>query len=989
LSAAIILCFLSSNLAAYSQAVKPIPAASPYFLTTSSNFEPALLKGMKVDPSDPLKFYFILDTGNSGKVTSQQIKTESEKLARYFLAAIAIPRKDLWVNLSPYEKERIIADTTAQTDLGETLLGQDYLLKRLAASLTYPETKAGKKYWNDIQGRGGSRTAPTNNYNKVWIMPDYAEVYQEGNGVFITKSRLKVLMEEDYLARGHTEGGTLRALAIQKNGVGARSPRPGRGNPAPTNTDAFRQHILPLIEKEVNEGKNFAPLRQIYHSLILALWYKENLKNTILNRQYFDKSNVKGIALNDKTAKEKIYAQYLEVFKKGAYNYVKRESVGTRFIASARITKRQYFSGGFTAGEAEFIRPGAPQLFRPVGHGEVVTIGTKNKIVPAVVTTEAPPVKRIIEGFTANERAIFQRAQSIQGLTIGFDLEQVISTSQEDLQKGGLADQMRERGVDISELRSRLTRPGMIALILGLAAHNKLKIVTAAYKSYAQEWIQGIPVLKELVDLNVIELVTAETVEETAKKVFKIEAWGEYFLINGVVLDREESTGAQGVIDSFRRIPFWRALKSPRALGLDVLIEDRATLKPIMEKTGQGAVIIVPPYMLAHLVRPDARGVSVVKTFLADANKGPAIAIEDQAGYDAAVPQLESLLDDLGKIHRADAGQGREIDVDYVAKSKYVLPMKVGKVYYFRDSDKKGFVAKYGMVSVVAKEMFAYDVARFIGVNTPWAKTLDGELARALNAKIDLDEKPNNEPEAALILQPLDEMTGQDLRQPDSSGLEEAVIFVHLMLDIDISVTKKKNIFFKDIGGKRRCVLFDFATLEYSQKLDDIGGEDDSILAAWVREILELDPERLVGVLNRIQQKKVEFEELLTQHRQVLAPQAAPQLRILFDSLEDRILNSLKRVSQMQKLMDSLGPKQRERVRQTIDVLSQHAAQQSLNKGGVDLTHDFSLSAKNKSSGITAVPGQVASDISVDQITPVMIEAKDFIDLESFFKPTR
>ena len=34
--------------------------------------------------------------------------------------------------------------------------------------------------------------------------------------------------------------------------------------------DIVRELILPAIEKEINEGKNFAPLRQIYHSLILA-----------------------------------------------------------------------------------------------------------------------------------------------------------------------------------------------------------------------------------------------------------------------------------------------------------------------------------------------------------------------------------------------------------------------------------------------------------------------------------------------------------------------------------------------------------------------------------------------------------------------------------------------------------------------------------------------------------------------------------------------
>jgi hypothetical protein len=39
--------------------------------------------------------------------------------------------------------------------------------------------------------------------------------------------------------------------------------------------DALRSIVIPALEQEVNEGKNFIPLRQVYHSLILAAWYKK------------------------------------------------------------------------------------------------------------------------------------------------------------------------------------------------------------------------------------------------------------------------------------------------------------------------------------------------------------------------------------------------------------------------------------------------------------------------------------------------------------------------------------------------------------------------------------------------------------------------------------------------------------------------------------------------------------------------------------------
>ena len=77
--------------------------------------------------------------------------------------------------------------------------------------------------------------------------------------------------------------------------------------------------ILGNMEKEVNEGKNFANLRQIFNSMILAAWYKETLKESLLGQVYVDQNKVAGIDADDKSVKEKIYQQYIESFKKGVY----------------------------------------------------------------------------------------------------------------------------------------------------------------------------------------------------------------------------------------------------------------------------------------------------------------------------------------------------------------------------------------------------------------------------------------------------------------------------------------------------------------------------------------------------------------------------------------------------------------------------------------------------------------------------------------------
>src|SRR3989338_6544370 len=98
----------------------------------SPPFNPPVLKGLKVHPDNPFRFDFILDVGdgspvpNKGGVTPP-LQQESLKLIKYFLASLTIPEKDLWVNLSPYEKDRIVPESFGQTEMGRDLLAQDYL----------------------------------------------------------------------------------------------------------------------------------------------------------------------------------------------------------------------------------------------------------------------------------------------------------------------------------------------------------------------------------------------------------------------------------------------------------------------------------------------------------------------------------------------------------------------------------------------------------------------------------------------------------------------------------------------------------------------------------------------------------------------------------------------------------------------------------------------------------------------------------------------
>src|SRR3989338_949918 len=312
-------------------------------VTPSAAFVPVLLKGMTVHPDNPLQFDFIIDSGNTGLDVGAQnfepLRKESEKLVKYFLASMTIPKDDLWVNLSPYEKDRIIPDELGKTELGRDMLAQDYILKQLTASLMYPEKELGKEFWDKVYRQAkekyGTTEIPVDTFNKVWILPETATVYEHGQTVYIVEAKLKVMLDSDYLAMNQGIGDRVQVIGEKLN------PKPQPPNPQ-VSTEIIREVILPEIEREVNEGKSFANLRQIYNSAILAAWFKQNLRQTLLGQVYVDKAKTKGVDVDDKTVNEKIYAQYLEAFQKGVYNYIK-EDIGP---TTREMIQRKYFSGG-------------------------------------------------------------------------------------------------------------------------------------------------------------------------------------------------------------------------------------------------------------------------------------------------------------------------------------------------------------------------------------------------------------------------------------------------------------------------------------------------------------------------------------------------------------------------------------------------------------------------------------------------------------------
>jgi len=336
--------FLANTLGIQSlaQADSFVLPAPGIMVNLSPSLDPPILKGIKIHPENPFRFDFILDKGDNPTSQQEQLKTEATKLLKYFLASLTVPEQDLWVNLSPYEKERIIPQRFGLTEMGRDLLAEDYILKQVTASLIYPEGEVGRKFWKRIYEesakRFGTTNIPVNTFNKVWIVPEKAVVYEnaKAGAAYIVDSKLKVMLEQDY-------------LSLQKHGI-------VRDDIASVGANIIREIVIPELTREVNEDKNFAQLRQVYNSLILAAWYKRKIKDSILEQVYADKNKVKGVGYGSSVIArsaatkqshstndvELIYQRYIKAFKKGVYNYIKEE----QDLLTQETIPRKYFSGG-------------------------------------------------------------------------------------------------------------------------------------------------------------------------------------------------------------------------------------------------------------------------------------------------------------------------------------------------------------------------------------------------------------------------------------------------------------------------------------------------------------------------------------------------------------------------------------------------------------------------------------------------------------------
>jgi hypothetical protein len=247
----------------------------------------------------------------------------SESLWKTFLVCLSLPDDVFWVNLNPYEPSRIIDPRLAETDIGRAMLEADLQLKFDTGEIIDPRKSAsGKNYWtrlSEIAGRSESTRRKVSAESRTWIVPGPVHIECSGPNVFIVDAPLDVMLESERFQAGETDG----------------------FNSTMTNKEVealAKEIILPALRARVNSGDRYAALRQAYHSLILARWWKTQIPAALM--PFTSEVNMEEVPSEARRVSTwdylDAYHTYVQWFKNGVFSFAER-------TATSEVT---YFYGG-------------------------------------------------------------------------------------------------------------------------------------------------------------------------------------------------------------------------------------------------------------------------------------------------------------------------------------------------------------------------------------------------------------------------------------------------------------------------------------------------------------------------------------------------------------------------------------------------------------------------------------------------------------------
>jgi PGF-CTERM protein len=291
------------------------------------------------------------------------IKDATELSLNAFFIGLTLPDSKFWVNLNPWEPDVIMDEDLRNTDVGRIMLEADFQMKRDLCRYENPcESKIGEEFWWLLEKKSEEliKECMKKHPNEIedadnvlfsaamvfWIVPDKTEVYGTDDEVYIVNITLNIESKGEYEYSAYH--------IVNQNPVVSDDCKEDLNEAA----DKFGRYwmeleeemMLPLVVQEVNYGKNYSDLRQVYTSLALAQWYKDNywynkyLYTSGLFTDRIDTKDLTGLESKYRWSAEGIWSDYARSFEEGEYHCWKNRTYEERgYIITESIP---YSQGG-------------------------------------------------------------------------------------------------------------------------------------------------------------------------------------------------------------------------------------------------------------------------------------------------------------------------------------------------------------------------------------------------------------------------------------------------------------------------------------------------------------------------------------------------------------------------------------------------------------------------------------------------------------------
>jgi hypothetical protein len=286
----------------------------------------------------------------------------------YFLTGLTLPNCSFWVNLDPWEPERIASDNMCKTMIGRVLLEADLQMKKDFCKYDNPcESDIGKKYWDMLEKKAEElvtecmkefpqeiQNVDNVSFNVVtrhWIVPGKITVYEDNDEIYIVEATLDIYSEPAYEHSTFEIQDQPDSLSSKCRGCLTRAAKEYGRYAA----ELEENLILPLVVKEVNTSDQYTDLRQVYTALVLAQWYKSHCEESLFAK-FLDTENIEALGSWEGRDCLEIQKNYVRSFEEGEYNCVMEQQEGSYLVT------RVYRGGGinFTELQSYIIERGSP-----------------------------------------------------------------------------------------------------------------------------------------------------------------------------------------------------------------------------------------------------------------------------------------------------------------------------------------------------------------------------------------------------------------------------------------------------------------------------------------------------------------------------------------------------------------------------------------------------------------------------------------------------